>query len=173
MANDIFSYQKEIEFEGELNNGVLVVQNFLGCDIAQAIDIVNELATDRIKQFEQIVATELPILFEHFNLDRQIREKILDYIESIQFMMYGNLQWHLTVDRYKEFELQNERARSKRFIGIPTGLGTSAAQISTLLKTGKTKTATQPMPLKFAGVSPTGLGTSAARIIELLKTKPN
>ena len=30
MLNDIFSYQKEIQFEGELHNSVLVVENFLG-----------------------------------------------------------------------------------------------------------------------------------------------
>ncbi len=29
MLNDVFSYQKEIQFEGELHNMVLVVQNFL------------------------------------------------------------------------------------------------------------------------------------------------
>ena len=32
LINDVFSYQKEIEFEGELHNCVLVVQNFLDCD---------------------------------------------------------------------------------------------------------------------------------------------
>ena len=35
LTNDLFSYQKEIEFEGELNNGVLVVQNSSSCDSAQ------------------------------------------------------------------------------------------------------------------------------------------
>jgi germacradienol/geosmin synthase len=32
LMNDVFSYQKEIEFEGELHNGILVVQNFFDCD---------------------------------------------------------------------------------------------------------------------------------------------
>ena len=34
LLNDVFSYQKEIEFEGEVHNGVLVVQNFFDCDYA-------------------------------------------------------------------------------------------------------------------------------------------
>ena len=34
--NDVFSYQKEIEYEGEIHNGVLVVQNFFGCDYPTA-----------------------------------------------------------------------------------------------------------------------------------------
>nr|WP_257237177.1 terpene synthase family protein [Nostoc sp. 'Peltigera malacea cyanobiont' DB3992] len=40
LTNDIFSYQKEIEFEGEINNGVLAIQNFLNCDIPHAVVIV-------------------------------------------------------------------------------------------------------------------------------------
>ena len=69
LTNDIFSYQKEIEFEGELNNGVLVVQRFLDCDLEQAVDVVNDLMTARMQQFEHIVATELPALFDEFDLD--------------------------------------------------------------------------------------------------------
>jgi germacradienol/geosmin synthase len=171
MINDIISYQKEIEFEGELHNGVLVIQSFLNCDKVQAVEIVNNLMTARMQQFENLVATELPILFDNFNLNEKARKKLLDYVESLQHWMYGVLQWHIMSNRYKEFELQNEQARSKRLIGIPTGLGTSAARITSLLKTGKTKTATPSMQPKFAGMSPTGLGTSAARIIDLLKAK--
>ena len=37
LVNDIFSYQKEIQFEGELNNCVLVVQNFLDVDTDAAV----------------------------------------------------------------------------------------------------------------------------------------
>src|SRR5258706_16430705 len=31
LLNDVFSYVKEIQFEGEIHNCVLVVQNFLDC----------------------------------------------------------------------------------------------------------------------------------------------
>ena len=33
---DLFSYRKEIELDGEVNNAVLVVQNFLDCDLQVA-----------------------------------------------------------------------------------------------------------------------------------------
>ena len=36
LTNDVFSYRKEIELEGELHNGVLVIQQFLGCDAQRA-----------------------------------------------------------------------------------------------------------------------------------------
>ena len=70
LMNDIVSYRKEIELEGELNNGVLVVQNFLDCDLQQAVNVVNDLRTARLRQFEHVKATELPALFDQFGLDR-------------------------------------------------------------------------------------------------------
>ncbi|MBD2361787.1 germacradienol/geosmin synthase [Anabaena minutissima FACHB-250] len=132
LTNDIFSYQKEIEFEGELNNGVLVVQQFLNCDSAQAVEVVNNLMTSRAQQFEHIVATELPALFDDFNLDTSTREKLHRYVEKLQQWMCGVLKWHITVDRYKEFELRNSSAEG-RLLNGPTGLGTSAARIKSLL----------------------------------------
>jgi germacradienol/geosmin synthase len=56
LTNDIFSYQKEIEFEGELHNCVLVVERFLDCSKEQAVDVVRDLMSTRM---EHIVATEL------------------------------------------------------------------------------------------------------------------
>jgi uncharacterized SAM-binding protein YcdF (DUF218 family) len=81
-------------------------------------------------------------------------------------MMYGNLLWQQTVDRYTESELQNERLR--RSITVPTGgLGTSAARIGTLLKAGKTKTITESV--QSVTTENNGLGTSAIRIVEMLR----
>lgn len=165
LVNDILSYQKEIEFEGELHNGVLVTQHFLDCNREQAVEIINQLATARIQQFEHLVATEIPILFNHFMLDEKAYKNLFDYIESLKYMICGNLQWHLTVDRYKEAELQNERLRSKTSIGFPSGLGTSAAQIPALLKMAKTKITTESKP----STQNNKLGTSAMRILEMLK----
>lgn len=34
LMNDVFSYRKEIEYEGEIHNALLVVQNFFDCDEA-------------------------------------------------------------------------------------------------------------------------------------------
>jgi germacradienol/geosmin synthase len=135
LTNDIFSYQKEIEFEGELNNGVLVVQRFLDLDSPQAVEVVNNLMTARMRQFEHIVATELPALVEDYGLNGKAREKLRRYVEKLQQWMRGVLEWHIAVDRYKEFELRNSQkpAVPGRLLGGPTGLGTSAARIASLL----------------------------------------
>ncbi|CAM5228926.1 hypothetical protein SANTM175S_03991 [Streptomyces antimycoticus] len=45
LRNDLFSYQREIEDEGELSNGVLVLETFLCCTTQEAADSVNELLT--------------------------------------------------------------------------------------------------------------------------------
>ena len=73
--NDIFSYQKEIEFEGELNNGVLVVQHFLGCDRAQGAG-----RRDRQRPDDRAHAAvrarrghRAPGLFDEFDLDEGAR----------------------------------------------------------------------------------------------------
>jgi germacradienol/geosmin synthase len=131
LTNDVFSYQKEIQFEGELNNGVLVVQRFLDLDVQRAVEVVNDLMTARMRQFEHIVATELPALADDFGLDSKAREKLRGYVEKLQQWMTGVLRWHQTVDRYKEFELLNTPVPG-RLPAAPRGLGTSAVRIASL-----------------------------------------
>ena len=131
--NDVISYQKEVEFEGEMHTLMLVLQNFLGCDVAQAIEIVNHLITDRIKQFEYIVENELPFLFENFNLDSQAQQLVLNHVADLRLFMYGACLWHLQVDRYKEKETRRSihyQVGSKPFHMESGSFGASAAHIT-------------------------------------------
>jgi germacradienol/geosmin synthase len=129
FTNDVFSYQKEIEYEGELNNLVLVVQYFLEIEPTEAVQVVNNLMTARMQQFEHIVATELPALFDDFGLDEAVREKVMGYVEKLQQWMAGVLRWHIAVDRYKELELR-KTPKPGRLYGVPRGLGTSALRLA-------------------------------------------
>jgi germacradienol/geosmin synthase len=63
LRNDLFSYQRETEEEGELSNGVLVLETFLGCPTQEAANSVNDLLTSRLQQFEHTTLTELAPLF--------------------------------------------------------------------------------------------------------------
>ncbi|MEF9907320.1 germacradienol/geosmin synthase Cyc2 [Streptomyces sp. P9-A2] len=101
LLNDVFSYQKEIEFEGEIHNAILVVQNFFGCDYPTALGIVHDLMSRRLDQFEHVVAHELPVLYEDFGLSREARAIMRDYVLDLQNWMAGILHWHRSVDRYK------------------------------------------------------------------------
>jgi germacradienol/geosmin synthase len=132
LMNDLFSFQKEIQFEGELNNSVLVAQKFLGCDVPQAVKVVNDLMTARVQQFENIVATELPVLFDDLDLDPNTREKLLKYVRDMEDWMSGVLNWHRGCGRYSEYWLHKTPTLGRLLYG-PSGLGTSATRIGSLL----------------------------------------
>ena len=131
LTNDVFSYQKELEFEGELNNGVLVLQRFLDLDKQGAVDTVNHLMTARMEQFEHTVAHELPVLAKDLGLDSDAQGKLDAYVKRLQQWMAGVLRWHQAVDRYKEFELQSA-GKPGHVSFRPTGRGTSAARLAAL-----------------------------------------
>ncbi len=180
LANDIVSYQKEMESEGVLFNGVLVTQHFLDCDLAQAVEIVNNLITARVREFEHIVANELPALCNDFNLDTITQEKLFGYFEQLQFMMSGLLKWYVGTSYYQESEFGRDPSPRNLFntpttidfpasaevekllIGVLNGLGTSAARIGTpCIPIENAESIISPKQL--VGVL-NGLGTSAAKI---------
>ncbi|MFJ3336489.1 germacradienol/geosmin synthase Cyc2 [Streptomyces sp. NPDC086766] len=113
LLNDVFSYQKEIEFEGEIHNAVLVVQNFFGVDYPAALAVVHDLMTQRMRQFEHVVAHELPVVYDDFELSEEAREVMRGYVADLQNWMAGILNWHRSVDRYKEAWLSR---RTHRFL---------------------------------------------------------
>ena len=163
LTNDIFSYQKEIQFEGELHNCVLVVQSFLDCDLRKAVDIVNDLMTSRIRQFQHIVDTELPVLFEDFNLDESARDALNGYVAELQDWMSGVLLWHRECRRYDEAELSYPPTVARPISG-PTGLGTAAAHLGSLLHTGASPREAAASVMSGAVVPPThGVATPQVR----------
>ncbi len=126
LRNDIFSYQRETEREGEINNGVLVVQHFFGYSPQQAADTVNDLLTSRLEQFENTTLTELAPLFAEHALTPVECLEVLAYVKGLQDWQSGGHEWHMRSSRY----MNSERS----FDGGPTGLGVSAAQIFKRLK---------------------------------------
>lgn len=101
LVNDVFSYQKEIEYEGEIHNAILVVQNFFGVDYPTALGVVHDLMTQRMRQFQHVAAHELPVVQQDFGLSEQERAAVDGYVRDLQHWMAGILHWHRSVDRYK------------------------------------------------------------------------
>jgi germacradienol/geosmin synthase len=128
LVNDVFSYQKEIEYEGELNNGVFVVRSFFGCESATAVAIVNDLMGARVRQFERIAGTEMSILFDDFALDLAAREVLTGYVQELKDWMAGVLRWHRETRRYPEAELRRDAAE-RIPLSRPSGLGVAAARL--------------------------------------------
>ncbi|MFE3116085.1 terpene synthase family protein [Streptomyces niveus] len=130
LMNDLFSYQKEIEFEGEIHNGVLVVQSFFNCDYPTGVEIVHDLMKGRMRQFQHVVANELPVLYDDFALTVEARWVLDGYVKELENWLSGILVWHNDCHRYKEEDLLRDRAGTTRRL-LPTlrGPGTSAARI--------------------------------------------
>ncbi|HET9257622.1 MAG TPA: germacradienol/geosmin synthase [Pseudonocardiaceae bacterium] len=133
FTNDIFSYQKEIEFEGELHNAVLVVEKFLEVDSRQAVGVVNDLMTARMRQFEHILAAELPLVADEFALDAAARGALDAYVEGLQDWAAGILDWHILTGRYPDSALRRRYRPAPRRLGGPSGLGSAATHIRTIL----------------------------------------
>jgi len=127
LLNDIFSYQKEIEYEGELLNMVLVVQNFLNCSKEQAVAMVNDLMTARVEQFIRTRDHEIPALCEEFGFNAAQRGAVDSYVRELQDWMSAILNWHRKTVRYGEAELV--RSRGGHGFALPTGFGTSAVRM--------------------------------------------
>ncbi|MFG3671037.1 family 2 encapsulin nanocompartment cargo protein terpene cyclase [[Kitasatospora] papulosa] len=132
LMNDLFSYQKEIEYEGEVHNGVLVVQNFFGVDYPTGVAIVHDLMKGRMEQFQHVAEHELPLLCEEFGLDTEARETLSGYVRELRHWLAGILIWHRGCRRYREEDLRRGSG-APWHLGGPTGLGTSAAQVIRLL----------------------------------------
>ncbi|MCC3773525.1 germacradienol/geosmin synthase [Streptomyces sp. UNOB3_S3] len=143
LMNDVFSYQKEIEFEGEVHNSVLVVQNFFDCGRDQALGIVADLMRSRMREFLHIVATQLPALCQEFGLDAKARVALDGYVQELKDWLAAILTWHRECRRYGEDDLIRRHAKSvaksvappvEAPLGTPGGLGTSGARIAALLR---------------------------------------
>jgi len=129
FLNDLFSYQKEIEFEGELHNIVLVLEHFLGVTRERAVELTGRLMSLRRRQFEHLVAVELPVLCDRLGLDAEARAALDAYLDELRDWMIAILNWHRATSRYPEAELIGDRLPQ----GLPalSGLGTAAARLFT------------------------------------------
>ena len=100
LRNDIFSYQREVEQEGELDNGVLVFETFLGCSTQEAADRLNDLLTSRLQQFEHTALTEVPALLAGSGLDPKSQADVALYVKGLQDWQSGGHEWHMRSSRY-------------------------------------------------------------------------
>jgi germacradienol/geosmin synthase len=129
LENDIVSYPKESELEDEVNNGVVIATGFLDVGPQQGIELVNDLLTARLLQFEHIVATELDPLLDDAQLGEHERSAVLAYVYGIRDWLAGDHKWHLLSGRNR-WDVAAERDATQagsRF--APSGLGTSAVRL--------------------------------------------
>lgn len=129
LINDLFSYQKEVEVEGEVHNYVLVTRNFFDIGYPEALHICHELLTRRTEEFEHIVAGQLPLLYDDWQLDADARAGLDAYVGELQDWLAAILNWHQKAKRYREEDLHRLGDGISTGVLSP-GFGMSAARIS-------------------------------------------
>ncbi|MFF4387517.1 germacradienol/geosmin synthase [Streptomyces sp. NPDC001552] len=129
LINDIYSYQKEMEVEGEVHNYLLVTRNFFDIDYPRALHICHELMTRRTEEFEHIVANQLPLLYDDWKLGWQARQALDAYVGELKDWHAGILNWHQQIRRYRPEDLHARPDRLSTAVLGP-GFGMAAARIS-------------------------------------------
>ncbi|MFI6812628.1 germacradienol/geosmin synthase [Nonomuraea sp. NPDC050328] len=124
MANDVVSYQKEIQFEGELHNAVLVMETFFGVGTQEALDIVHALMESRVRQFGHVETNDLPVWLDDIAAGEAVRERVAGYVQELKDWMAGVLRWHLETGRYRAYA---------QWKPGPSGLGTASTRIANLI----------------------------------------
>jgi germacradienol/geosmin synthase len=92
FLDDLFSDQKEVQFDGEIHDMVLVVEDLLDVDRMTAREVAAELMGTRMEQFEHIVATGLPALFEDAQLDENAQKSLTRHADDLEEWMPGILE---------------------------------------------------------------------------------
>jgi (+)-beta-caryophyllene/(+)-caryolan-1-ol synthase len=88
LFNDIHSAGKEA-VTGQIHNAVCLVMRDRGLALEEAMQLVNDMATDCVHAFEQAVAA-LPRSAE---LDR--------WVTGVRQLVRGNVDWHFESERYR------------------------------------------------------------------------
>lgn len=153
LRNDLFSYQREVEEEGENSNCVLVVERFFGCSTQKAAEITNDLLTGRLHQFENTAFVELPLLYAERRTPPDGQAAVARYIKGLQDWQSGGHEWHLRSSRYMNLGTRNDRPHET----VPGFARIVMADVEAADRPGL---ADQLARLR----GPTGFGTAAARV---------
>ena len=108
-------------------------------DRHRALAVVHDLMTARMKQFEHIIATEIPFVADVLELDEEERATLDGWVVGLQDWLSGILDWHNITRRYDEKELRELNTLGtvlaggtpKAFSSLPptmSGLGWLAAR---------------------------------------------
>ncbi|MFF2193445.1 germacradienol/geosmin synthase [Streptomyces sp. NPDC058157] len=128
LVNDIFSYQKEVEFEGDMHNHLVVTRNFFDIGYPEALHICHSLMNQRVEEFQHIVANLLPQLCEDRGLDARARACLDTYAEELRDWLAGVLNWHQRARRYGEEDLRRQGGGLSGAV-LSSGFGMAAARI--------------------------------------------
>lgn len=146
LRNDLFSYEREVRVEGENANLVLVLERFLGLPTQRAADLVNDLITSRLRQYEDTAGIAVPQLFLEHGATPAEQLAVARYVRGLQDWQSGGHEWHLRSSRYMNSGLATG----------PTGLGSGVARLrpgARMLVNQQTPPPRTPGPLPLGKLS--------------------
>jgi geranylgeranyl pyrophosphate synthase len=97
--NDLVSFEQERD-GGEINTGPRIVARLMGCDLQAAVELLNKLVTERLQQFQHIVAHELAPLDRDLRLSDDDRAAMHAYVKALEQWMAGAFGWASRTRRY-------------------------------------------------------------------------
>ncbi|WP_435971573.1 terpene synthase family protein [Streptomyces sp. Qhu_M48] len=100
LANDIASYEREVNEERDVNNLVLVVGTSLGITLHDAVPAALNLVNARLRDFEHLRQSELPLLVRRSGLDHEERAELETWLHGAEGFLAGLHAWYTGAPRY-------------------------------------------------------------------------
>lgn len=97
-ANDLFSFNKELE-QGDEMNIVMLIRNTRDCTLKEAIAAAVAIHDDQVRQFERLSA-KLP------SFGTVTDAQLSRYISALSVMMKGNIEWSVNDTARYRFTMQ-------------------------------------------------------------------
>ncbi|SER61678.1 germacradienol/geosmin synthase [Lentzea xinjiangensis] len=105
-------------------SAVLAVRQFFDCGLEQAVSIVADLISARLRQIVSIIG-ELPAVAAEHDLDAEARAGLHRYAEALKSWLAGELLWTRRSGRFSSSPTPVRRPFHR-----PAGLGTAAVLVS-------------------------------------------
>ena len=102
LANDIASYEREVHEERDVNNLVVVIGTSMGIPLHEAVPAAVHLVNSRMRDFEELRRSEIPLLARQFGLRQDERDELDTWIGGACGFLSGLHAWYTGAPRYAE-----------------------------------------------------------------------
>ncbi|WP_207311126.1 terpene synthase family protein [Lentzea alba] len=123
LRQEIVGFDRVHATGGSTTSAVLAVQQFFDCERQQAVSVVADLISARLRQISSII-TELPSIADEYGLDAEAKAGLHRYVEALESWLAGELLW---TRRSGRFSFSPNPVRKS--FHSPTGLGTAAVLV--------------------------------------------
>ncbi|MBP2580418.1 germacradienol/geosmin synthase [Streptomyces sp. PvR006] len=113
LANDLASYEREVNEEHDVNNLVVVLGTSLGIALHDAVPAALNLVNTRLRDFEHLRQSELPQLVRRSGLDHDERAELETWLQGACGFLSGLHAWYTGAPRYAAADLSVPEQRQR------------------------------------------------------------